>query len=162
MPRLPDRFDLWVRRARDSSDPARRLDYVLGALVALPAWHFLNRGTREKPAPTTAEIDGALHLLVFSDADRVVEVAEQIGQTGPGEIPPLISIPMPAVLDWCLDDQTWSDLLINPGADAVALPRTQVEAFTREWQARGKRQASGFWIPNLTTEEEDFWQEHGL
>jgi hypothetical protein len=38
----------------------------------------------------------------------------------------------------------------------------QLRAFHAEWSKRGGREGIGFWIPNMTTEEEDFWQENGL
>jgi hypothetical protein len=161
MPRLPDRFDLWIRRARDCPDPARQLDYILGALVALPAWHFLNLGTLEKPEPATGEIDGAKLLLVFSGPDRVVEAA---GDTKFPTAPPVFSLPAAAALSECLGDGRLrcDALLVNPGDDAALIPREQVAEFEREWRARGGAAARGFWIPNLTSEEEDFWQQHGL
>ena len=55
MPRLPDRFDLWVRKARVSADPERQIDWVLGALVARDELYFLNIGTKEKPRIARAE-----------------------------------------------------------------------------------------------------------
>jgi hypothetical protein len=161
MPRLPDRFDLWIRRARDCPDPARQLDLILGGMVALPAWHFLNLGTREKPEPATGEVDGARLLLVFSDPDRVVEAA---GDAQFPTTPPVFSLPAATALAECLGDGPLrcDALLVNPGEDAALIPREQVAAFEREWRARDAVSARGFWIPNLTSEEEDFWQEHGL
>jgi hypothetical protein len=163
MPRLPDRFDLWMRKARACPDPARQLDYILGAMVALPAWHFLNLGTRARPHPATTEVDGARLLLVFSDADRVAELAEQMNLPAGAE-PPIISIPAPAALAECLGDGFLKSegLLVNPGEDAAVVPREQLAEFEREWRERGGAQRAGFWIPNLTSEEEDFWQENGL
>jgi hypothetical protein len=161
MPRLPDRFDLWVRRARDCPDPARQVDYVLGALASLPSWHFLNVGTREQPQPATAEIEGARHLLVFSDPDRVLEIADQLQiESRPGA-PPIISVPTASAMAACVADgpMKCAALLVNPHEDAVAIPVAQVELFARERKERG---ATGFWIPSMTSEEEDFWQEHGL
>ncbi len=164
MPRLPDRFDLFVRRARASADPARQLDYVLGALAGLPEWYFLNGGTRQQPRVFTTEIEQTPILLVFSDSERVLELAAELRIESPREAPPVITIPTTAALPWCVSETSppWHGLLINPGEDAVLVPRPQVEAFASEWQTRGGRQASGFWIPNLTGEEEDFWQEYGL
>jgi hypothetical protein len=66
---------------------------------------------------------------------------------------------MPAALAWCVECRT--GVLVNPPEDAALIPFSQIEAFHREWKARGERQAAGFWIPNMTSEEEDFWQEHG-
>jgi hypothetical protein len=161
MPRLPDRFDLWIRKARACPDPDRQLDYILGALVALPAWHFLNLGTRAAPQPATTELEGARLLLVFSDADRLTELA---GPLSLGSEPPIISVPAAAALAECLGEGLFKSdgLLVNPGEDAVVVPREQVEIFANAWRAGGGAQGAGFWIPNLTSQEEDFWQEHGL
>jgi hypothetical protein len=161
MPRLPDRFDLWIRQARGCPDPARQLDYILGAMMALPAWHFLNLGTREQPQPATGEIEGGRVLLVFSDADRVIEAA---GEPKSPSAPPVISVPSSAALAECLGSGLFrcDALLVNPGEDAAVIPREQLVIFEREWRARDGAAARGYWIPNLTSEEEDFWQQHGL
>lgn len=162
MPRLPDRFDLWVRKARASADPARQLDFILGALIGLREWHFLNVGTVENPQPAEVEIDSGLHLLVFSDPDRIEEIT---GKQATREEPaPAISIPTTAAIKWCVErkKQGCSGLLINPGDDSALIVMPQLEAFYEEWRRRGGQQRAGFWIPNLTSEEEDFWQEHGL
>jgi hypothetical protein len=161
MPRLPDRFDLWIRKARECPDPERQLDYILGAMVALPAWYFLNIGTRENPQPAVGEVDGARVMLVFSDADRVLEAA---GDAEFPSAPPVLSLPAAAALTECLGDGLFrcAALLINPGEDAALVPRPQLAVFERGWQARGGAAARGFWIPHLSSEEEDFWQEHGL
>ena len=162
MPRLPDRFDLWVRKARASVDSARQVDYILGALIALSEWHFLNIGTRDNPQSAEAEIQGGRYLLVFSDVDRIEEVIEN--HISRSEQVPVISIPAAAAMAWCLERKSegCAGLLVNPGDDSALIPLSQVEIFHAEWLQRGGRQASGFWIPNLTTEEEDFWQENGL
>ena len=164
MPRLPDRFDLWVRKARACPDPARQLDYILGGLLAQPAWHFLNIGTREKPQPATADIDGEWILLVFSDADRAINLAQEMKLAGDPAHPPVISIPAAAALAECLGEGLLKSdgLFINPGEDSALIPREQVAAFEQDWRARGGAKGQGFWIPNLTSREEDFWQEHGL
>ena len=162
MPRLPDRFDLWVRKARACPDAERAADYVLGALAALGHWRFLNLGTVENPRPADANLDGTRHLLVFSDPDRIGELASPARDSaGP---PPVISIPAAAAMTWCLDRRAdgIAGLLVNPGEDAFAVSLDHLAAFHREWLRRGARHASGYWIPSLTSEEEDFWQEHGL
>jgi hypothetical protein len=161
MPRLPDRFDLWVRRARACDDPERQLDYILGGLMALPAWYFLNVGSRTTPEPARAEIDGGHFLLVFSDAARVLDLlgdAHHAGET------PVFSLPPADALAACLGEGSLrcDGLLVNPGEDAAAIPRDQLAHFERAWRERGGATRPGFWIPNLTTEEEDFWQQHGL
>jgi len=164
MARLPDRFDLWVRKARERSDPARQADYLLGTLAGLTAWHFLNIGTTQSPQPAETEIESARHLLVFSDTDRIEELFEENGQLPADESLPVITIPTAKAMSWCLERRilNCSGLLVNPGENAFLIPMDQLDAFHAEWIKRGERQASGFWIPNMTTEEEDFWQEHGL
>ena len=154
MARLPDRFDLWVRKARENADPARQADYVLGALVALAEWCFLNIGTTEDPQPGETEFGGERHLLVFSDTDRVEEILE--GR----EKVPLITMPGAAALKWCMEQK--AGLLVNAGEDAVVISPAHVESYYAEWSQRAARESSRFWIPNMTTEEEDFWQEHGV
>jgi hypothetical protein len=162
MPRLPDRFDLWVRKARECPEPARAADYALGALAALGHWHFLNLGNAANPQPADADLDGARHLLVFSDPDRITDlVTPDRDSTAP---PPVISIPTAAAMTWCLERAAdgIAGLLVNPGEDAFAVPLEHLAGFHREWVRRVARHASGYWIPSMTSEEEDFWQEHGL
>jgi hypothetical protein len=162
MARLPDRFDLWVRKARDCPDPDRAADYVLGALVALGHWHFLNLGARENPRPADADLEGVRHLLVFSDAGRIGELMPR-GQDIAQPLAP-ITLPSTQAMDWCLARRAAGigGLLVNPGADAFAVSLDRLAAFHDAWRLRGGRRASGYWIPSLTSEEEDFWQEHGL
>jgi hypothetical protein len=157
MARLPDRFDLWVRQARACADPERQADYVLGALAALPYWHLLNVGTREKPQPAECEVDGARYLLVFSGAERVEELLVDTESSAPA-----ISMPAIKAFPWCLERPDGAGLLVNPGEDAVLVPREHLDHFYQAWRAREASRPAGFWIPNMTTEEEDFWQEHGL
>ena len=152
MARLPDRFDLWVRKARECRDEARQADYVVGALAGLREWYFINVGTKEGPLPAEVEIEGARYLLVFSDAGRVEEID--------GGALATIAVPAAAALGWCVERRM--GLLVNPGEDSALVPFRQVEIFYAEWKERGGRQASGYWIPNMTTEEEDFWEENGL
>lgn len=162
MPRLPDRFDLWVRKARECPDPARQVDYVLGALAALDHWYFCNTGTKEIPWVLEVEVENQWHKVVFSDYSRIEEL---IGDRGTkGEALPIISMPTAAAMTWCIERKAegCAGLLVNPGDFAALIPLSQLETFYTEWTQRGGRQASGFWIPNLTSEEEDFWQEHGL
>jgi hypothetical protein len=162
MSRVPDRFDLWVRKARECPDPERAADYVLGALAALRHWHFLNLGSAESPRPADADLDGARHLLVFSDPDRIEELVPSDHDSP--KPPPVIAIPTEAAMTWCLERAAdgIAGLLVNPGDDAFAFSIDHLTVFHREWVKRGARQAAGYWIPGMTTEEEDFWQEHGL
>ena len=162
MARLPDRFDLWVRKARQCPDPARQADYVLGALAALREWNFLALGPKENPQPVEAEMEGARHLLVFSDAGRIQEILEE---GAPTNLPPaVITIPTAAAMAWCLQRRATgcAGLLVNPGEDAFAVSMENLETFHAEWTRRRASHPTGYWIPNLTTPEEDFWQEHGI
>jgi hypothetical protein len=158
MSRLPDRFDLWVRKARECPDPARQVDYVLGALAALPEWCFLNTGTPEKPRAARTKMGEDPCVLVFSDAGRVTELIEDAGKAS-ASFSHLV-IPTAEAMAWCVEGRT--GLLINPGEEAVLVPLAELEPFYVEWKTRAAHQPSGFWIPNLTSAEEDFWQEHGL
>jgi hypothetical protein len=152
MARLPDHFDLWIRKARNCPDTARQADYVLGALAGLKEWHFLNVGTKEKPLPAQAEIEGAPYVLVFSDHGHIEEIHEGGARTA-------IAMPMAGAMAWCVERRT--GVLVNPGEDSALIPLERLEIFQAEWNKRGGRQATGYWIPNMTTEEEDFWQEQG-
>ena len=163
MARLPDRFDLWVRKARGTVDPERQMDWVLGAVIALTEVYFLNVGTRVSPRIARTEIAPHDCALVFTGLDRLEEfVTEQIpARLGPEHELPVIASPSPAALRWCAESGI--GLVLNPGVgEAAAVPPDGVAAFLTEWSARGGRKAQGFWIPNMTTEEEDFWQENGL
>ena len=163
MPRLPDRFDLWVRKARESADPERQVDLVLGALVARDELYFLNVGSKELPRIARAEIPPDECALVFTDTERLGEFLveqPQLFATPPDEMP-VIAAPMAGALAWCVENKV--GLLINPSGDGApfASPNA-VASFVAEWNQRGGRQAAGFWIPGMTSEEEDFWQENGL
>ncbi|HUB67526.1 MAG TPA: hypothetical protein VL981_08585 [Candidatus Methylacidiphilales bacterium] len=162
MARLPDRFDLWVSKARACPDPDRTADYVLGALIVLSHWYFLNLGTKENPRPAETDLEGVRHLLVFSDPDRISEILPPDDDSA--KPLPVIAIPSDAAMTWCLDRRAegMGGLLVNPVGDSFAVSLDHLAAFHNEWRRRGARHASGYWIPNLTTEEEDFWQEHGL
>jgi hypothetical protein len=163
MARLPDRFDLWVRKAQQSADPERQADWILGALVARENLYFLNVGTKEKPRIAKAAVAADECALVFTDPGRIETfiaghpAARQDGSNGP----PVIASPTAAALKWCMENR--SGLAINPGEGATALvPAAVLAAFVEDWRARSERQGAGFWIPNMSSEEEDFWQEHGL
>lgn len=162
MAAVPDRFDLWVRKARECADPVRQIDYVLGSLAGLNDWHFLNLGSGQKPEAAEAEIEGGRHLLVFSDAGRIEAMLKDGGQSV--RPLPVITIPTVAAMRWCLEREAegCAGLLLNPGDYAAVIPMDQLRAFQAEWSRRGGRETIGFWIPSMTTEEEDFWQENGL
>src|SRR5471030_1371529 len=102
MARLPDRFDLWVRKARECRDPARQVDYVLGALAGLKEWHFLNIGPKEAPQVAKTQIGADPCVLVYSDVGRI----EELVRKGDGLLPknnplPVITIPTAAAMAWC-------------------------------------------------------------
>jgi hypothetical protein len=156
MARLPDRFDLQVRKARSCTDPLRQADYVLGALAGLREWHFLNLGTKEKPQAARTEIDADPYILVYSDTGRIEEFVREHEKAAL----PVISVATKAAMAWCVECRV--GLFVNPPENAVMIPFEQVKAFHAEWLKRGARQSVGFWIPNMTSEEEDFWQEHGI
>jgi hypothetical protein len=160
MSRLPDRFDLQVRKARTCTDPVRQADYVLGALAGLTEWHFLNLGTKEKPQAARTQIDSDPYILVYSNVDRIEEFIREKGNARTNGPLPVISVATEAAIAWCVECRV--GLFVNPPEDAVMIPFEQVKAFHAEWTHRGARLSAGFWIPNMTTEEEDFWQEQGL
>ena len=138
MSRLPDRFDLWVRKARECRDPARQVDYILGALAGLKEWHFLNIGTKEAPQAAKTQIGSDPCLLVYSDIARIEEFVRE----GEGHLPknnplPLITVPTAAAMAWCVECKM--GLLVNPAkdADAVLIPFEEVKTFHAEWSQRG-------------------------
>jgi hypothetical protein len=144
MSRLPNRFDLFVRQAKRCPEPARQADYILGAL----------------PQAAKTVIESQTYLLVFSDADRIEDALRERSPAPAPDPLPVITVSAAAALAWCIECQT--GLFVNPPEDAVLIPFAHLEIFYAEWTQRGDRQSAGFWIPNMTSEEEDFWQEHGL
>ena len=163
MARLPDRFDLWVRKARASTDPARQADWILGALVARLEVHFINIGTKANPLIAKTAMAMEECVLVFTDRDRIEDFIAgrpalvKVPENGP----PIITTPTASALKWCVENK--AGLMINPGGEeTVMVPWRELSTFLEECRPRGERQAAGFWIPNMTTEEEDFWEQHGL
>src|SRR5277367_2875659 len=112
MARLPDRFDLWVRKAKECRDAARQADYVLGALAGLKEWHFLNLGTKEVPQAAKTEIESDTYLLVFSDLGRIEEVVRERASTPPNDPLPVITVPTVAAMAWCVECRV--GLFVNP------------------------------------------------
>jgi hypothetical protein len=161
MARLPDRFDLQIRKARLCTDPIRQADYVLGALVGLSEWHFFNLGTRETPQAARTEIDTDPYILVYSTPDRIADFLREQGPPARDRNSlPVISVAMEAAMAWCVECRV--GLFVNPPEEAVMIPFGQLQHFHTEWQKRSASPTGGFWIPNMTSEEEDFWQEQGL
>jgi len=159
MARLPDRFDLWVRKAKECQDVTRQADYILGALAGLKEWHFLNLGTKEAPQAAKTEIESEKYLLVYSDVDRIEELIRERGAAHQNDPLPVITVPAAVAMAWCVECGV--GLFVNPPEDAALIPFIQLETYHAEWSQRRGRKASGFWIPGMTSEEEDFWQEHG-
>jgi hypothetical protein len=157
MPRIPDRFDLWVRKARASIDTDRQMDWVLGALLAREELFFLNSGTKEQPRIAQIEMSEERCALVFTDGDRIEEFMDAHRDA----VGSAIASPSASALAWCVESRL--GLVINPSVGETAwIVAEAVALFLGEWKQRGGRQATGFWIPSMTTEEEDFWQENGL
>ena len=159
MARLPDRFDLWVRKARASAYPARQVDLVLGALVALTEVYFVNIGTKESPLISRGKLESEEYALVFTDAERIAEFLAQ--NTGAGQELAAIASPTVSALAWCKENGFGVAINLSV-AESAMVPAATLAAFVEEWKQRGGREADGFWIPNMTTEEEDFWRENGL
>jgi hypothetical protein len=163
MPRLPDRFDLWIQKARETADPARQADWILGGLLVLKELYFLNIGTKANPLIAKTAIATDECVLIFTDSARILEFVEEhpAARKAPESEPPVITSPTAAALKWCLENN--AGLIINPREeDTVMVPYPELAAFLDAWRQRGERRPAGFWIPHMTTQEEDFWQEHGL
>ena len=80
---------------------------------------------------------------------------------------PHIAMPASKALEYMtmLEAKGVEAMLVNPGEYAFAMTLKEVRRFYEAWEARDpdERQASrGFWIPKMTSEEDDFWEEHGL
>ncbi|MDD5262858.1 MAG: hypothetical protein PHD76_13515 [Methylacidiphilales bacterium] len=165
MSRLPDRFDLLVRKARERDcTPERQLDLLLGGLFALSEWHFINRGDQENPRPAFVELDGTVSLLLFSNPDKADDFSAERGERKPHEALGLISIRPADAIEYARQFEAHGchHLLVNPGAFSFMVLTGEVFGFYREWIQNRHKNKIGFWIPNMTSEEEDFWQEHGL
>jgi len=162
MAALPDQFDLWVRRARETADPERQLDLLLGSLCALKEWYFFNQGDTPNPRPAIAELEGRRYIIAFSSAGKLQDA---FGKTKSGRKRiPYISVKAIRAIPYCLEFRgaNCAGIFVNPGGYSFTVEMGAMEKFDREWKARGDRSGQGFWIPNMTTEEEDFWQEHGI
>lgn len=161
MPALPDQFDLWVRRARHAT-PERQIDWLLGALYALNEWFFYNQGDEQKPIPAAVEVEGVRSVVIFSAAGKLQDFVESGGHDVTSV--PSIAIRVPDATAYCLlfREAGCGALLVNPGDYAFMVDLSALEKFDAGWKARRNESSRGFWIPNMTSEEEDFWQQHGL
>ncbi|MEM1060379.1 MAG: hypothetical protein AAGK14_14140 [Verrucomicrobiota bacterium] len=168
MAALPDWFDLWVRRARElPGDGVRQLELLLGAVFTLPEVFLWNVGTVEAPVPAIGEDESGIRLLLlFTHEHKLIELVEE-HSSGAGV--PAIAMPPVQVggflQDLSAESGEIAGVLVNPGDFAFQVERRAWEDFSQAWTRRdpAERQAAqGFWIPKMTGEEEDFWQEHGL
>lgn len=170
MSALPDWFDLWVRRARDLpvGDSQRQVDLLLGAVFVMPVVYFWNIGSEARPAPAIGEDeDGRQLALLFTQAGKLEDVLEERhdGIIDGHEGLPVIGVPPVQVggylQDLNADGAGIGSILVNPGEYAFQIEVLAWEAFSVSFEQRDP-EARGFWIPHMTTEEEDFWEEHGL
>lgn len=162
---LPDRFDLLVRKAREADcSPERQVDLLLGGLFALAEWHFVNQGSRDEPQPLCVELDATPCLPLFTNTDKADTFTTERGQRKPHEPLGLISIRPRDAVAYLMQFEAYgcSHVLVNPGPFCFLLATVELELFYKNWKEAGAELAGGYWIPNMTTEEEDFWQEHEL
>jgi hypothetical protein len=162
--RIPDRFDLCVRKVKKTVDPNRQLDILLGALLSKEELFFWNIGSKNDPQPATALLEDALCLIIFSDGNRLQESMENLDEQSARknvQTTGLIGLPAQKAFQLCVDLQ--AGLLVNPlsGEDNFHVAAEPVKTFFEEWKASGHL-GTGFWVPSMTDEEEDFWQENGL
>jgi len=135
------------------------MDLVLGALVARTEVYFVNIGTKESPRISSGKMASEECALVFSDVERIEEFLAL--NTRAGQELAVIASPTASALAWCVENRV--GVVLNPSVgETVMIPAAMLAAFIEEWKQRGGRQSAGFWIPNMTSEEEDFWQENGL
>lgn len=162
MSSLPDQFDLTVRKAREMSSSQRQLDCMLGLLFALPEWNFVNHGTAEKPFPALVDIETIRALVIFSTLEKYRDFIEASSGMPATELPS-ITVPVQSATGYCLQFRPagCEAILVNPGEFAFQVSLDSLSAFETEWRVRPATHR-GFWIPNMTSEEEDFWSEHGL
>lgn len=70
------------------------------AVVRLPEWFFIARGEADRPRPYGVALDGGPVICVYSTAERAHEAAAVLGLSVESGSTPLITVPMPAALDW--------------------------------------------------------------
>jgi hypothetical protein len=123
-------------------------------------------GTRATPVPATGIINGKPHLFVFSAPGKIQDILEDVTKKNNPAIP-YISVRTANAADFCLQyaqekNGSCAGILVNPGDYAFSVDFAALRQFDTEWKAAGGAEKRGFWIPGMTTEEEDFWQEHGI
>ena len=125
----------------------------------------MNRGSETEPYPAVVELGAAKCVVVFSAPGKLQDFADELRGEKVEEMPNL-AIRVPEVVDYCLlfRGAGATAILVNPGDFAFTVELDALESFTNAWRERraAKGESRGFWIPNMTSEEEDFWQSHGL
>jgi hypothetical protein len=162
MASIPDHFDLWVRKAQQMPEE-RQLDCLLGSLFAGKEWFFYNQGVCQTVDPAMVELDGVKCLMLFSSADKMFDFVQSASCRTVEQLPS-IAIPAEKGAEFCLQFRAAGAeaILVNPGDYAFRISFDALESFARDREAHRAEARRGFWIPNMTSEEEDFWQEHGL
>jgi hypothetical protein len=165
MSRLPDRFDLLVRKMRErESDPQRQLDFLLAAFFTLKEAHLLNAGGQEDPRPRFVQMDALILMPVFSSADQADSYTIEQQQRSDRDPLGLISMPPLSVLEYA---QEWKGLgcehwFVNPGPYGFIVSVAEAEFYQQQRAESAQANTMGFWISNPTAEEEAFWEDHGL
>ncbi|GEM_PF-984844 len=165
MSRLPDRFDLLVRQVRkEAGSPERQIDFLMAAFFALKEAHLLNTGNEATPMPSFVELDNLILMPVFSSADQADTYTSERGQRQDRDPLGLISLQPPALLEYtrAFKDYGCHHWIINPGPYGFIVPVEDAETYQKQRLESGEKSHIGFWIPNMTTEEEAFWEDHGL
>jgi hypothetical protein len=165
MSRLPDRFDLLVRKVRDESySPERQMDFLLAAFFALQEAHLINAGDATQPRPSFVELDQLILMPVFSSADQADTYTSERGQRQDHDPLGLLSMRPASLLEYAqaFKDYGCQHWIINPGPYGFILSLEEVEAYQLERKKSASSPNVGFWIPNMTSEEEAFWEDHGL
>lgn len=70
------------------------------AVVRLPEWFFIARGEPDRPRPYGVAFDAGPVICVYSSAERAQRAARDLGLAGESESVPLMTVPMPAALEW--------------------------------------------------------------
>jgi hypothetical protein len=165
MSRLPDRFDLLVRKVREEPySPERQLDFLLAAFFTLKEAHLINTGMEASPMPSFVELDNLILMPVFSSTDQADTYTSERGQRGDRDPLGLISLQPLSLLEYsrAFTEFGCSHWIINPGPYGFILGLDEAEAYQKAFRASVDQHSRGFWISNLTSEEEAFWEDHGL
>lgn len=165
MSRIPDRFDLIVRQVRETSfQPERQLDFLLAAFFTLKEAHLINAGDEDNPLPAFVELDQTVLMPVFTSADQADTYTSERGQRSDHEPLGLISMKPELALDYAQAFKSYGcyHWIINPGPYGFMLSLAEIESYQQQRKESAQAPNYGFWIPNLTSQEEAFWEDHGL